>query len=428
MSVDTGRDMHNCARELFPICRSITGEGVRQTLSRMQKEVPLEIKEVETGTRVFDWHVPLEWNIDRAYIEDAAGNRVVDFADNNLHVVSYSEPVDAVIELRDLESHLHVDTRNSTWIPYRTSYYSRNWGFCLSEQTREAMQPGKYRTRVDASLEQGSMSYGELYIPGRSKYEILLYSHTCHPSLANDNLSGLVVTAWLAKYLLEKPNKFSYRFVWGPGTIGSVTWLARNESKLHRIRHALVCCLLGRPGALHYKRSPSGSCEIDELVNWLLSQRDEASVILDFDPYGYDERQFCSPGIRLPTGRISRLPNDMYPEYHSSADDMNLVKPETLADSLHFMQSLCDELDSSVYYRNSAPKCEPQLGRRGLYGTVGGRGPKDRQIMMLWLLNQSDGKTSLQRISRRTGFSVRDLNYVARELEDAGLLVNTDAE
>ena len=426
MDSNVGQEMYRIAEDLFPICRSISGNGVRETLRRMQQEVPLEIVEVPSGSRVFDWEVPLEWNIDSAFIESNDGRRIVDFADNNLHVVSYSTPVDALITLEDLEEHLHVDSRNTDWIPYRTSYYEKNWGFCLPESTKRSMTPGKYRIQIASRLEKGFLTYGELLIPGQSKSEILIYSHTCHPSLANDNLSGLAVTTWLARHLLGRSNKYSFRFVWGPGTIGSLTWLAKNESSLKNIKHALVCCLLGRPGPLHYKKTPSGCCDIDELVASVLADRGEKAVFLDFEPYGYDERQFCSPGIRLPTGRISRLPNDQYPEYHSSADNMSLIEAATLADSLDSLKAICEELDSGIYYRNTAPKGEPQLGKRGLYDSVGGLSPKDRQIMILWLLNQSDGDHSLQRIARRAGFDPGQLELVAGELEDAGLLVTTD--
>jgi aminopeptidase-like protein len=426
MSSEVGEEMYQFAGELFPVCRSITGDGVRETLRRMQQEVPLEIVEIPSGSRVFDWEVPLEWNIDGAYIEDADGRRVVDFADNNLHIVSYSTPVDTTIALDDLSERLHIDPRNADWIPYRTSYYARNWGFCLSESARDSMVPGKYKVKVDSRLEQGSLTYGELLIPGKSKREILIYSHTCHPSLANDNLSGLAVTTWLAKILLGRSNRFSFRFVWGAGTIGSLTWLANNESRLENVKHALVCCLLGRPGALHYKRTPSGCCDIDELVESVLSKRVDEAVFLDFEPYGYDERQFCSPGIRLPAGRISRLPNDRYPEYHSSAYSMSLLQSATLEDSLNCLEAICDQLDANTYYVNKAPKGEPLLGKRGLYDAVGGMSPKDRQLMMLWLLNQSDGHHSIQRIARRVGINLGQQRLVADELEDAGLLIDAD--
>lgn len=426
MDNGVGQEMYRFAADLFPICRSITGDGVRETLRHMQQEVPLKIVEVPSGTGVFDWQVPLEWNIDGAYIEDSDGRRIVDFADSNLHVVSYSIPVDETLSLKDLGEKLHVDPRNANWIPYRTSYYSQDWGFCLTESIRKEMRPGNYRIKIDSRLEEGSLTYGELLIPGRSSSEILIYSHTCHPSLANDNLSGLAVTTWLAKILLGRSNRYSFRFVWGPGTIGSLTWLAKNESMLGDVKHVLVCCLLGRPGALHYKKTPSGVSDIDELVAYALNDSGEDAVLLDFEPYGYDERQFCSPGIGLPAGRISRLPNDQYPEYHSSADNMSLIQSSTLAESLNSLETICDELDASRYYVNKSPKGEPQLGKRGLYDAVGGMSPKDRQLIMLWLLNQSDGIHSIQRIARRAGVSLDQLQLVAKELEDAGLLMDAD--
>lgn len=426
MDNSVGQEMYQFAADLFPICRSITGDGVRETLRRMQQEVPLKIVEVPSGTDVFDWQVPLEWNIDGAYIEDAGGRRIVDFADNNLHVVSYSVPVDATLSLQDFDEKLYVDPRHDDWIPYRTSYYSQDWGFCLAQSVRESMRPGDFRVKIESRLEKGNLTYGELLIPGQSSSEILIYSHTCHPSLANDNLSGLAVTTWLAKALLGRSNRYSFRFVWGPGTIGSLTWLAKNESMLGNVKHALVCCLLGRPGALHYKKTPSGVCDIDELIACVLKGRGENAVLLDFEPYGYDERQFCSPGISLPAGRISRLPNDQYPEYHSSADNMGLIQSSTLEESLNSLEAICDELDASKYYLNKSAKGEPQLGKRGLYDAVGGMGPKDRQLIMLWLLNQSDGVHSIQRIARRAGVSLDQLRLIAKELEDAGLLMDAD--
>ena len=426
MTSSVGQEMYSFAEELFPVCRSITGRGVRETLRRMRQEVPLDIVEVPSGSRVFDWEVPFEWNIDEAFVEDSNGQRIVDFEHTNLHVVGYSIPVDKTVPLEDLSDRLHVDPRNSEWIPYRTSYYSRNWGFCLSESARRTMRPGNYHVRIDSRLEKGSLTYGEFLIPGKSKKEILVYSHTCHPSLANDNLSGLAVTVWLAKLLAGRSNRYSFRFVWGPGTIGSLTWLSKNETNLGNIKHVLVCCLLGRPGALHYKRTPSGCCDIDEIAALVLSQRSDNAVILDFEPYGYDERQFGSPGISLPTGRLSRLPNDQYPEYHSSADNMSLIEPITLEDSLQCLEAICEELDSSIYLRNTAPQGEPQLGKRGLYDAVGGMSPKDRQLIMLWILNQSDGMRSIQRIARRAGFELSQVRRVADELEAAGLLQDVD--
>lgn len=426
MNRNAGHEMYRFADELFPICRSITGDGVRATLRRIQDEVPLDIIEVPSGSRVFDWEIPLEWNIDGAYIEAPDGRRIADFKDNNLHIVSYSVPVAETMDLDGLQQKLHVDPRNGDWIPYRTSYYSSNWGFCLSRKDRESLSVGQYNVKIDSRLEKGSLSYGELLIPGNSKREILIYSHTCHPSLANDNLSGLAVTTWLAKTLLGRSNRYTFRFVWGPGTIGSLAWLARNESQLGNIKHALVCCLLGRAGEFHYKRTPSGCCDIDELIASVLRERNKDSVFLDFEPYGYDERQFCAPGIGLPAGRISRLPNDRYPEYHSSADDMSLIDETTLADSLECLEVICDELDASEYYLNTAPKGEPQLGKRGLYDAVGGMSPKERQLVMLWLLNQSDGSHSIQRIARRANVEMTKVRRVADELESAGLLVDAD--
>lgn len=413
-------------RELFPVCRSITGNGVRQTLARIRQEVPVDIQEIASGTAVFDWTVPEEWNIVDAYIDGPDGARLVDFKDNNLHVVNYSTAVNMELELSELCKHLHTLPETPNWIPYRTSYYDRNWGFCLTHNQYEDFRPGIYHVRIDSELKSGYLTLGELVIPGTSKEEILVYSHLCHPSLCNDNLSGLAVTVWWAKSLLSNgPDRYTYRFVWGPGTIGSITWLARNQENLHRIRHGLVAVLLGRPGIFNYKRSRQGNTEIDRAVERVLKNSGADYSIREFDPYGYDERQFCSPGINLPVGRLTRAPNGEYPEYHTSADNVDLVTPEALAESLKLCKDIGCILECADTYKNNQPNCEPQLGRRGLYRATGGENPRKREYAMLWILNMSDGEHSLIDIADRSGLSIDVLIAVASELSEAGLLQKT---
>jgi aminopeptidase-like protein len=385
--------------------------------------VPLDIHGIPSGTRVFDWKVPPEWNVRSAALRGPDGNKIVDFSNNNLHLVSYSMPVTGSFRLSELLPHLHSHESSSEWIPYRTSYYNRDWGFCLSGKTREALPEGEYSVVIDTTLEDGELNYGELVVPGVVEEEVLVYSHICHPSLANDNLSGIAVTVYWAKFLGSGPKPYyTYRFVWGPGTIGSIAWLATNEAKLKKIRHCLVPVLLGRPGVLHYKRSRSEEAEINKVVESVLAELDDPPVIRSFDPYGYDERQFCSPGINLHAGRLSRLPNGEYPEYHSSADNIDLLSERCLDEALDVCVRIGQRLDRNRVYVNEYPNCEPQLGKRGLYGKTGGQAPKDFEIAMLWVLNLADGSNTLLDIAGRSGLSFAAIDAAALALHEHQLL------
>lgn len=417
-----GNEMYRLVEELYPICRSITGNGVRKTLERIGRIIPLEIHEVPTGTQVFDWTVPREWNIDEAFIEDSNGTRLIDFRDHSLHVVSYSVPVDRMCDWDELEQHLHTIPEHPDWIPYRTSYYKDNWGFCLAHRDLERFKAGPYRVVIRSSLAEGSLTYGEAVIPGATEQEVLFFNHVCHPSLCNDNLSGNAVMAELARRLRERQSKFTYRFVWAPGTIGSITWLSRNEERLQRVRAGLVGVLLGDAGPFHYKRTRSGSEEIDRVVEFVLRERQPGAKFLDFSPYGYDERQFGSPGIAMPVGRLTRTPNGAYEEYHSSADNLDFVRPEYLVESLQVLERIIEVLEGNAYYQNTQPKCEPQLGRRGLYGSTGGSQPKQREHAMLWVLSMSDGTHSLLDICTKSGIDFDVVRGAADDLLGAGLL------
>ena len=413
------RALYDFAARLYPICRSITGAGVRQTLGLIRARIPLQIHEVPTGTRVFDWRVPEEWNVEDAAVLDPDGRRVVDFQAHNLHLVGYSEPIQASMSLQELSPRLHVLPEHPDWIPYRTSYYSRSWGFCMRARERAALRPGRYRVEVRTSLAKGSLSYGELLLPGRSREEVLFFTHICHPSLANDNTSGMAVATALAEWLAREPRRFTYRLVFAPGTIGSLTWLRRNEPRLSRVRHALVLALLGDPGALTYKRSRRDTSEIDEIAAYVLAGE---GTTVPFSPYGYDERQLCSPGFNLPAGRLTRSVNGGYPQYHTSADDLTLITPQALAASLAACRRIVEVMESNRRFVNLKPKGEPRLGARGLYGALGGTGPKQHEHAMLWLLNQSDGAHSLLDIARRSRLPVALLREAAAALESAGLL------
>jgi aminopeptidase-like protein len=419
-----GAAMHALVARLYPICRSITGDGVRETLRILQEQAPIEIREVPTGTPVFDWTVPQEWNVRDAWVKDSRGERIIDFRAHNLHVLNYSTPVEGTFSLAELRPHLHSDPAHPDRIPYRTSYYQANWGFCLPHAQAQALPEDRYEVRIDATLADGSLTYGECFVPGRDEGagEVLVSTHVCHPSLANDNLSGIAVAVALIGRLREAPPRLGYRFLFIPGTIGSITWLALNEARLGAIRHGLVLANLGDPGRLHYKRSRRGAF-VDRAAAHVLGRRD--GRVLDFVPYGYDERQYCSPGIDLPVGCLSRTPWGRFPEYHTSADDLDFVRPEALADSLDALAGIVAVLERDRTWRNLAPKGEPQLGRRGLYDAIGGRSDAQaRQMAMLWVLNLSDGTHGLLDIAERAGLDFALVADAAETLAEHGLLAD----
>jgi aminopeptidase-like protein len=422
-----GAGLHQFASELFPICRSITGNGIRQTLALIGKRIPLEITEVPTGTPVFDWTVPKEWNIRDAYILGHDKLRVVDFRKSNLHVLNYSTPVRARLPLRDLKPHLFTIPENPDWIPYRTSYYKEDWGFCLSHNQMLALQDGEYEVCIDSTLEDGSLTYGECYIPGRSSDEVLISCHACHPSLANDNLSGLTVATHLAQFLSGRDLRYSYRFLFIPGTIGAITWLSRNRETASRIRYGLVLTCIGDRGAFHYKKSRRDTSEMDRAAEHVLKHISSDARILPFAPSGYDERQYCSPGFNLPVGCLMRSVWGTFPEYHTSADNLDFIAPESLAESFHVCASVFDVLENNRRYKNLAPFGEPQLGRRGLYHSMGGTSPETEINARLWVLNLSDGQHSLLDIAERSGLPFALLNDAAQLLLQNELLAPVDS-
>ncbi|HEY3731881.1 MAG TPA: DUF4910 domain-containing protein [Steroidobacteraceae bacterium] len=426
--MSNGAALKAFATELYPICRSITGNGVRQTLRLINRHIELDWHEVPSGTKVFDWEVPLEWNIEAASVCDPDGRAVVDFAAHNLHILNYSEPVRTSLPLAELKPHLHSIAAHADWIPYRTSYYRRQWGFCLRHRELQGLRAGNYEIRVDSSLAPGSLTYAESVIPGKSRQEVLFFTHICHPSLANDNTSGMSIATALAAWIASTPRRFSYRLVFAPGTIGSLCWLHRNQSRLKNVRHGLVLGLLADPAPFTYKRSRRGDCEIDALVEYVARGIDAATRVIEFEPYGYDERQLCSPGFNLPVGRLTRSVNDGYPEYHSSADNLALLSAERLEQSLEACKQVVEVIESNRRYVNLSPRGEPRLGKRGLYGAMGGRSPAERERAMLWVLNQSDGSASLLQIAQRSGIPFGALKLAAAELQQAKLLRAADME
>jgi aminopeptidase-like protein len=417
-----GQELYDCVTELYPICRSITGDGVRDTLRRLQRIAPIAMHEVPSGTPVFDWTVPDEWNVRDAYVKDARGERVIDFRRSNLHVLNYSTPIHRRMSLDELRPYLHALPERPNWIPYRTSYYTERWGFCLSQRQLDTLGAGDYEVYIDSTLAPGALTYGEYCLAGESTDEVLVSCHVCHPSLANDNLSGVAIAAYLARHLASRPRRYSYRFLFIPGTIGSITWLARNETVVPRIRHGLVLACLGDAGRFTYKKSRRGDAVIDRAAVHVLAGLADREV-QDFSPYGYDERQFCSPGFDLPVGRLSRTPHGRFPEYHTSADDLTFVMPTQLAASFEICVAIFDVLEHDRRYRNQNPKCEPQLGKRGLYHALGGPAhAPTAEMAMLWVLNFSDGQHSLLDIAERAGLRFDAVRAAAELLRDHGLL------
>jgi aminopeptidase-like protein len=422
-----GQKMYQLAEELYPICRSITGDGVRETLRKIGQHIPLAMHEVATGTQAFDWAVPREWNIRDAYIKNDKGERIVDFRKCNLHVLNYSVPVHKTVSLEELKPHLFSLPDRPDWIPYRTSYYHETWGFCLSHHQLTGLQNGEYEVCIDSTLSEGSLTYGEYFLKGDTDQEILLSAHVCHPSLANDNLSGIALLTALAQRLGQIKHRYSYRFLFVPGTIGAIVWLSRNEDVVERIRHGLVISCVGDCGGPTYKRSRRGNAEIDRAVQHVLDSSGKQAVIQDFSPYGYDERQYCSPGFNLPVGLFERSQYGQFPEYHTSADNLEFIKPKCLEESYRIVAKVIALLEDNKCYVNTNPKCEPQLGKRGLYEAIGGDNERARkQMAMLWILNLADGTQSLLDIAERATIPFSIVSDTATLLEESGLLRAVD--
>jgi len=417
-----GEQAYAIASDLYPICRSITGNGVRETLTRLQQIVPLTIEQVPTGTPVLDWQVPREWNIADAWIDTTDGRRLVDFRRHNLHVVGYSQPVRRRVSRAELLQHLHSLPGQPELIPYRTAYYADTWGFCVPHALLAELDAPEYDVCIDATLAPGTLNYGEFLVSGRTADEVLISCHVFHPSLCNDNLSAIAVAALLARELSDVDLRYSYRFLFVPGTIGAITWLARNDTAVSRVRHGLVLTCLGDAGGFTYKRSRQGDTPTDRTVEHVLQHADQPFSVRDFSPYGYDERQYCSPGFDLPVGRLSRSCHGEFPEYHTSADNLDFVTGEALGASYALLLQIVEAFECNRTYRNLQPRGEPQLGRRGLYGAIGATDRPARELAMLWVLNQSDGRHSLLDIAVRAGLPIPAVAAAARLLEQHQLL------
>jgi aminopeptidase-like protein len=421
----TGEEIFALAAKIYPICRSITGNGLRDTLHHIRAHIPLEIHEVPTGTAVFDWTIPREWNIRDAFIKSERGEKVVDFARSNLHVMSYSVPVRRRVSLDELKKHIHTLPEQPDLIPYRTSYYAENWAFCMAHRQFESLRDENYEVMIDSTLADGYLSYGEYLHKGESDDEVLFSAHVCHPSLANDNCSGVALLTQLAKRMAGVKTRYSYRFLFAPGTIGAITWLARNEERTQRIKHGLVISMVGDGGGPTYKKSRRGNAKIDRAMLHSLRDSGLRPTVLDFFPYGYDERQYCSPGFDLPVGLFQRSRFGSIPQYHTSADNLDFIRPEHLSQSYRIIVGTIDILENDTAYCNAMPKCEPQLGRRGLYGAIGGdKDAAAANLAMLWILNLSDGMHSLLDIAQRADLPFGVIRSTAEQLKQYGLLNN----
>ena len=419
-----GQEIYRLVESLYPICRSITGNGFRQSMQIIKSLIPLELREIPSGTKVFDWTVPREWNIRDANVKNAKGERVIDFRASNLHILNYSMPFKGRVSLTELKEHLYSIPEHENWIPYKTSYYKENWGFCISQKQMESLKDDEYEVLVDSSLEPGHLTIGEYLIKGELEDEFLISCHSCHPSLCNDNLSGMAVAVQLAKHLSLRNLRYSYRFLFIPGTIGSIAWLSHNMAGASRIKHGLILACLGDRGKMHYKKTREAGSEIDRAAMQVLKHSGDDYGVLEFSPYGYDERQYSSPGFNLAVGSLSRTPHGRFPEYHTSADNLDFVRPECLADSFSKCAEIVDVIENNRVYLNTNPHCEPQLGKRGLYGAIGGRkDASNYEMALLWILNLSDGRYSLLDIAERSGIAFSEIWTAARALIECELLV-----
>ncbi len=424
-----GSEMMALVRDLYPLCRSLTGDGVRETLKRIQRLIPLEIREVPSGSPALDWTVPLEWNVREAWIRTTTGQTIVDLKDSTLHVVGYSTPIHATITRTNLDSHLHSLPEDPDWIPWRTSYYSESWGFCMPHRLRQTLTDAEYEVFIDSTLAPGHLSYGELLLPGTTEQELLVSVHVCHPSLANDNLSGIAVATAVAMLHRDQPRQLGIRFLFIPGTIGSLTWLELNRPNLILIVGGLTLTCLGDAANLTYKRTFDGRCAIDRAALHVLEAEGKSHELLDFYPYGYDERQYNSPGFRLPIGSLMRSRHGRFREYHTSADDLSLVSGDQLEEAAHVVSSILSLMDRDRCYVSLAPEGEPQLGRRGIYRAVGGGGdPEALQYAMLWLLQAGDGRHTLLDVAERSGIAFSVMAEAADILETHALIAWSDPD
>ncbi|MCM2375141.1 DUF4910 domain-containing protein [Aporhodopirellula aestuarii] len=426
----SGQVMLDLAARLFHLHRSQTGEGVRETFRILSEYIPLEVQEIPSGTRVLDWQIPDEWRIRDASIATADGKRIVDYADSNLHVVNGSRGVKQTMTWSDLESHVFVADDHPDWIPYRTCFFRDEWGFCVTHSQRDRMRESDapLHVTIDAEYFPGSMSLAECRldstVDSAAEHCVLIHCHTCHPSLANDNLSSLVVACQLIDHLRNQPRRYTYRFLFAPATIGPIAWLAQQtQTQIDAIDHGLVLTLLGDSAPLTYKQTRCGDAPIDAIVSSAIKRQGRSLRLCPFDPFGYDERQFSSPGFDLPMGRLSRAIHGEFPEYHMSADNLEFIQQESLEDSLDALIGITQGIESSRYPLNLHPHAEPQLGRYGIFRAFGQRDDRgDFQAAMMWLLNLADGSHEISGIAHRSGLPDELVKEVADKLAEFELI------
>jgi len=445
-NVGIEKELSSLMKTLFPICRSITGNGVRQTLKILKNEINLKIIEVPSGTKVFDWKIPDEWNIKDAYVKDSDGKRIIDFKKSNIHILNYSMPINKKITSKFLKEHLYTLPEKPNSIPYVTSYYKKNWGFCVAHNTLDSFNDDHYDVCINSTLKKGSLTYGEYFKKGQVSDEILISTYVCHPSLCNDNLSGVVVATLLAKYLSKVETYFSYRFLFIPETIGAITWLSKNKKNLNKIKSGLVLSCVGGNGIYTYKKTRQNDSVIDKLAENVLKKSNKSFKIKNFFPYGSDERQFCSPGINLPIGVFMRTQYYEFKEYHTSDDNLDSIKKFALNDSLIMLYKIILEVENKKHsfkkikkltkpkskdesYLNLNPNCEPQLGRRKLYRNISKSRLVDKnnsenlqELSICWILNLSDGFHSLKEISKKSNINLKLLRRTSKLLLEKNLL------
>ena len=412
---------------LFPICRSITGNGVRETLKILREYIPIKNVEITTGTKVLDWEIPNEWNINDAYIKTSNGDKIVDFNKNNLHVLGYSEPFEGKVKLEELKNHIYTLPDQPDLIPYVTSYYQRRWGFCLSEDQFKTLKNGMYEIKIDSTLEPGNLTYADLIIKGKSKKEILISTYICHPSLANNELSGPVISTFLAKYLLENnDNYYSYRFVFAPETIGTITYLSKHLEDLKRnVIAGYVLTCIGDSGPFSYLQSRKENTLVDRVTMHVLKHTEKEYKLYDYLARGSDERQYCSPGIDLPVGSLMRTKYGEYPEYHTSGDNMDIISADELDKSLEKLKLCIDIIENNRIYKSTVLG-EPQLGKRGLYSTISTKTSSLNVKTMMNILAFCDGHHDLLWIAEKIGKPIMELFPIVETLFQNDLLITID--
>lgn len=417
--------MYNLLKELFPINRSITGDGVRKSLKIIKKIIDLNFVEIKSGTKCYDWEVPLEWNINDAYILDPKGKKIIDFKKNNLHVVSYSEPINRLISLKELKKNLHTLPKIPTAIPYLTSYYHKNWGFCISYNQFKKLREGKYKVVIKSNFKKGSLTLADSVLKGKVKKEIIISSYICHPSMANDSLSGVVVAVYLYKYLKSlKSRYYTYRFIFAPETIGVISYLKKNEKKIKQnVLCGFVLTCLGDKAAFNYKKTKQNNHEIDKIVKYTFDRNNKKITYHDFWPSGSDERQYSSPSFNIPVGSLIRSVYGKFSQYHTSKDNLSFINKKKLEESLDIYKNIFNIIDSNHTYVRTNGHCEPMLSKYNLYDTIGGNKIQNKDTMLyLWILNLSDGNHTLLDIANKSNYTYNKILQCTKILINKNLI------